>query len=83
MAEYFDARWYLATYADVRESGVDPFEHFLTHGWKEGRWPTPTLDPALSRIFYGCPPMDDVNPFLGYVQRLDRWRRMQIGRAHV
>lgn len=39
----FDREWYLNTYRDVRESGTDPLEHFLSHGGKEGRDPGPNF----------------------------------------
>ncbi|WP_386083030.1 glycosyltransferase [Vreelandella sp. F11] len=35
----FDADWYLAAYPDVAQAGIDPWEHYLRHGVKEGRLP--------------------------------------------
>jgi hypothetical protein len=35
----FDAVWYRRQYSDVAESGVDPFDHFITWGIREGRLP--------------------------------------------
>jgi GT2 family glycosyltransferase/glycosyltransferase involved in cell wall biosynthesis len=35
----FDATWYLGAYPDVRESGSDPYRHYVRHGWQEGRDP--------------------------------------------
>jgi GT2 family glycosyltransferase len=40
----FDADWYLRTYPDVAESGMDPYLHYRTHGAREGRDPCPFLD---------------------------------------
>jgi O-antigen biosynthesis protein len=37
----FDAKWYLERYPDVRELKVDPLQHFLNHGAREGRDPHP------------------------------------------
>lgn len=37
----FDAGFYLNTYPDVRESGVDPLEHYVRYGAAEGRDPGP------------------------------------------
>lgn len=34
---YFDANWYLKHAPDVKKSGIEPWEHYLKHGWKEGR----------------------------------------------
>ena len=42
--EWFDAEWYLASYGDVREAGMDPAEHYCEFGWREGRNPGPAFD---------------------------------------
>ena len=33
----FDGEAYLARYADVAQSGVDPLHHYILHGMAEGR----------------------------------------------
>jgi GT2 family glycosyltransferase/glycosyltransferase involved in cell wall biosynthesis len=38
--ESFDSGWYLEKYRDVAEAGVDPYQHFITFGAKEGRVPS-------------------------------------------
>ncbi|MDD2828455.1 MAG: hypothetical protein PHW18_02645, partial [Sulfuricurvum sp.] len=35
----FDKEYYLNKYKDIKGSSKDPFEHFLSHGKKEGRFP--------------------------------------------
>ena len=40
----FDPDWYLARYADVAAVGVDPVQHYLHHGWREGRQPGPSFN---------------------------------------
>jgi len=40
----FDAAWYLETYADAREAGVNPPDHYLRAGAFEGRNPGPEFD---------------------------------------
>ncbi|HLW76486.1 MAG TPA: hypothetical protein VKS01_05860 [Bryobacteraceae bacterium] len=42
----FDADFYLDKYADVRESGMNPWLHYELHGAAEGRKPHPLFDPA-------------------------------------
>jgi O-antigen biosynthesis protein len=37
----FDADWYLNTYLDVAKAGVNPAQHFLDFGAREGRDPGP------------------------------------------
>ncbi len=39
----FDRHWYLATYSDVADAGIDPLEHYLHYGAKEGRDPSPAF----------------------------------------
>lgn len=41
---FFDRDWYLAKYEDVARHGVDPVEHYIQHGWREGRRPGPLFD---------------------------------------
>jgi hypothetical protein len=36
----FDVPFYLKTYPDVRQSGIDPIDHYLKCGWREGRDPS-------------------------------------------
>lgn len=36
-SKYFNKRWYLKRYPDVRKSGMDPVLHYMDYGWKEGR----------------------------------------------
>jgi GT2 family glycosyltransferase/glycosyltransferase involved in cell wall biosynthesis len=36
----FDPDFYRTTYFDVRNAGADAFEHFMRHGWREGRLPS-------------------------------------------
>jgi hypothetical protein len=42
-AALFDADFYREAYPDVREAGVDPFEHYMSHGWRERRDPSRTF----------------------------------------
>ena len=37
--DQFDSDWYLAEYADVAESGMSSYDHYMTHGKAEGRYP--------------------------------------------
>ena len=39
-AALFDPAWYLAQYPDVAAAGVNPFVHYMTAGWREGRDPS-------------------------------------------
>jgi hypothetical protein len=45
---HFDAEWYLEQNEDVARGGMDPLEHFLKYGLKEGR--KPNAEEATSRF---------------------------------
>ena len=49
LTPFFDPAWYLATYEDVRQAGVDPFLHFLGDGIFELRSPHPLI--SVRRIY--------------------------------
>ncbi|WP_456632982.1 glycoside hydrolase family 99-like domain-containing protein [Bradyrhizobium sp. USDA 10063] len=63
----FDAQYYLQTYQDVAAAAVDPFEHFIFHGYKEGRNPSAEFDTKfyIQRYFKG---KTDQNPLLHYLE---------------
>ncbi len=42
----FDAQWYLRSYPEVAEAGLDPLQHYLEWGVGEGRQPSPGFDEA-------------------------------------
>lgn len=66
-AKAFDGDYYLALYPDVGQAGVNPLEHYLTAGWREGR------DPCLefsTRYYLETNPdvaSAGVNPFFHYL----------------
>ncbi len=68
----FDPNYYLLTYPDIARAGVDPYQHYLTFGWKEGRNP----DAYFSTTGYLNANPDvkaaGVNPLLHYDQ--SGWR---------
>ena len=63
----FDAQYYLQAYQDVAAASVDPFEHFIFHGYKEGRNPSTEFDTKfyIQRYFKG---KTDQNPLLHYLE---------------
>src|ERR1700676_2078308 len=48
-SEAVDPAWYLSVYTDVAAAGMDPNEHYRTHGRIDGRFPSPR---ALSRTLF-------------------------------
>ena len=43
----FDAEYYYRTYPDIAAAAIDPFEHYINAGFREGRNPSPEFDTAL------------------------------------
>ncbi|GAB4170998.1 MAG: hypothetical protein Tsb006_8120 [Rickettsiaceae bacterium] len=41
---YFDKNYYLENYPDIKAANVDPFDHYVKYGWKEGRNPSESFD---------------------------------------
>ena len=62
----FDAAYYLRTYPDIAQAGIDPFEHYLIQGFREARRPFEGFDPQFYRYRYlrGQP---DANPLLHFI----------------
>lgn len=83
----FDVNHYLRSNPDLKALEIEPLEHFLTWGWREGRDPVPwfsTRDylaarPELARA--------DVNPFAHFLRNGGRpgvgtWDELRGSRAH-
>lgn len=73
--EAFDVAYYLSGNPDVAASGVDPFLHYMTTGWRLGRDPSPKFS-----TFYYLEHAPDVrqagiNPFFHYVLHGSHERR--------
>ena len=67
IAPEFDAAYYLQANEDVRESGMDPFEHFLLHGAAELRNPNAWFDTGFY-VRNNADVVDaEVNPFWHYL----------------
>lgn len=64
----FDRDWYLQTYPDVAEAGVDPVEHYLRAGAGEGRNPSPDFDTAWYLMTYRDVAESGVNPLIHFVK---------------
>ena len=67
--DMFDCEYYLRQYDDVREAGIDPVDHYLATGWKEGRDPNPEFCTSYYLNRYPDVKNADVNPFFHYLTR--------------
>jgi hypothetical protein len=66
-AQEFDAAFYLASNVDVAKTGVDPLDHFLASGWREGRDPNPAFSVKDYLESYPDIAAADINPFVHYL----------------
>jgi hypothetical protein len=67
VAAEFDAAYYLASYSDVRAAGVDPLDHFMQIGWKEGRNPNAVFDTRFYVAHNRDIAASRQNPFVHYI----------------
>ncbi len=63
----FDANWYLTEYPEVKETGLDPLEHFAKLGLKEKRSPGPDFDTEWYLQNYPDVAQSGVNPLEHYI----------------
>jgi len=64
----FDAKWYLECYKDVMDSGLDPAEHYLKFGFKEGRQPGPNFDGNWYLKHYTDVAKMGMNPLIHFIK---------------
>ena len=62
----FDKNYYLNNYPDISKANIDPWDHFKTQGWKEGRKPNSWFDTNYYITTYPDIKNAGVNPFIHY-----------------
>lgn len=67
VATSFDATYYLAANPDVAAAKVDPLDHFMSNGWREGRNPNLSFSVSHYLDFYPDVAEAGINPFLHYL----------------
>ena len=75
---HFDVAYYLDANPDVRKAGVDPLEHYVTWGWREGRNPSRRFDVAYYLACNSDVAAANIDPLLHYV-----WSGRQEGRPAI
>jgi len=67
LREAFDAEYYFHLYPDIKEAGVDPFEHYIGTGWREGRNPNSWFDPSYYLKKYSDIKDAGIEPLTHYI----------------
>lgn len=79
---FFEIDWYLENNADVRETGIDPYRHYIQWGRHEGRLPNSWCDPAYagrSTFDLDLPATYVVEDLLGYIPHYTTLTRLVSG----
>jgi hypothetical protein len=63
----FDAEFYLARNPDVKEKGLDPVQHYVQDGWRNGLNPNSEFDTTFYLAENPDVAADGVNPFYHYL----------------
>ncbi len=64
---FFDEDYYVSAHADLDLEGMDPFEHYLTLGWKDGFNPSEKFDGDAYLKLHIDVARAGMNPLLHYV----------------
>ncbi|WP_193910855.1 glycoside hydrolase family 99-like domain-containing protein [Cellvibrio polysaccharolyticus] len=63
-----DAEFYMSMYPDIQAANADPFVHYTTWGWKEGRLPNSWFDPNFYREQYIDAKETNQDPLAHYIE---------------
>lgn len=67
-SEYFDYLYYLDKYQDIKHAEIDPIEHYLKYGYKEGRNPSSLFDTNFYLNKYSDVKNSKLNPLVHYLK---------------
>ncbi len=65
-SKFFDGKWYLKTYPDVKKAKLDPIDHYVRFGWKEGRNPSQKFNTRAYLERYSDVKSANINPLYHY-----------------
>ena len=75
---YFDIKWYLTQYPDIEKAKVDPVEHYLRYGWREGRNPSKKFNGNEYLDLYRDVKKANINPLVHYLKNGQKEGRLTI-----
>lgn len=71
--DLFDIEYYTANNPDVAENNIDPLDHYLMYGYKEGRNPSALFDQHFYLAMYPDVRASGINPLVHYI----KWGRSE------
>ncbi|WP_157014691.1 glycosyltransferase [Mesorhizobium xinjiangense] len=74
----FDSEYYLQNNPDVAQAKIDPFEHFMCQGWREGRDPSTNFSVLFYLRRYPDIARAGTNPFVHYILHGQREKRSPL-----
>lgn len=77
---HFDFAWYLATNLDVAAARLDPLQHYVEYGWREGRRPNRDFCPRSYLAQHSDAAEAGEDPLLHAIQagRSQPWNRSSV-----
>ena len=69
IAPVFDTKFYRQRYPEVAANDDDALSHYITSGWREGRWPNAEFDSAFYLTENPDVLKDGLNPFAHFLVR--------------
>jgi predicted nucleic acid-binding Zn-ribbon protein len=68
LARVFDATWYLREHPEIAAQGIDPLEHYIERGAKDGCNPHPLFDTTWYLTMNPDVRSANINPFEHYIE---------------
>ena len=81
VARYFDSDYYINSNPDVVQAKIDPLDHYLSDGWREGRKPSLAFDLEVYDAVYPVVRRANLNPLLHFVSDQKKASSMDGSRA--
>ena len=67
-SNFFDSKWYLEKYPDIKKLGISPAKHYYKYGWKEGRNPSNRFNTNKYLESNADVSRSKMNPLLHYIK---------------
>ncbi len=66
--QYFDKQYYIANNPDVLSMNIEPYEHYIKYGWKEGKNPNKEFNTRFYVNLYLLKNKHNLNPLADYAR---------------